>query len=383
MRKKYLIAGVVLALSLSMVGCGKDTGSTTAEGTTGDVTTEAEVASEEQTVSLLPMDSVDETVFTLNFDDISLGIKKIKGMNLGGSMNQWNSGELVSSGAFMYNGATLDESTIVYEYHLSNISGGGDEYKANDDGIGISYYANLYSASGDSWGWYGPLEEASIEYAENSNITAAKLYYEKELGGEKSLRVEVYVRNMDVLPWEEALSLTDDIYYNEGGEKSTDTIGHSETEGKYVYSYNNEVYGNDGVGDILGQDMEIIAKRLNNSIVNDLGGYQLDNYEVYYDIKKLTKDEFEKCSDIDEALDFEVQTITNGDGDEIVCRKVKTAYSQYVDFYKQLENENVAILVRVYEVDMNEVNPKDFIDLTKDCYFDFSYPEMYVTDNFN
>ena len=49
MRKKYLIAGVVLALSLSMVGCGKDTGKTTAEGTTGDVTTEAEVASDTDT----------------------------------------------------------------------------------------------------------------------------------------------------------------------------------------------------------------------------------------------------------------------------------------------------------------------------------------------
>ena len=49
MKKKYLIAGVVLALSLSMVGCGKDTGSTTAEGTTGDVTTEAEVASDTET----------------------------------------------------------------------------------------------------------------------------------------------------------------------------------------------------------------------------------------------------------------------------------------------------------------------------------------------
>lgn len=49
MRKKYLIAGVVLALSLSMVGCGKDTGSTTADGTTGDVTTEAEVASDTDT----------------------------------------------------------------------------------------------------------------------------------------------------------------------------------------------------------------------------------------------------------------------------------------------------------------------------------------------
>lgn len=49
MKKKYLIAGVVLALSLSMVGCGKDTGSTTADGTTGDVTTEAEVASDTDT----------------------------------------------------------------------------------------------------------------------------------------------------------------------------------------------------------------------------------------------------------------------------------------------------------------------------------------------
>lgn len=49
MRKKYLIAGVVLALGLSMIGCGKDTGSTTADGTTGDVTTEAEVASDTDT----------------------------------------------------------------------------------------------------------------------------------------------------------------------------------------------------------------------------------------------------------------------------------------------------------------------------------------------
>ncbi len=49
MRKKYLIAGVVLALSLSLVGCGKDTGSATADGTTGDVTTEAEVASDTDT----------------------------------------------------------------------------------------------------------------------------------------------------------------------------------------------------------------------------------------------------------------------------------------------------------------------------------------------
>lgn len=49
MRKKYLIAGVVLALSLSMVGCGKDTGKTTAEGTTENVTTEAEVASDTDT----------------------------------------------------------------------------------------------------------------------------------------------------------------------------------------------------------------------------------------------------------------------------------------------------------------------------------------------
>lgn len=49
MRKKYLIAGVVLALGLSMVGCGKDMGSTTADGTTGDVTTEAEVASDTDT----------------------------------------------------------------------------------------------------------------------------------------------------------------------------------------------------------------------------------------------------------------------------------------------------------------------------------------------
>lgn len=49
MRRKYLIAGVVLALSLSMVGCGKDTGKTTADGTTGDVTTEAEVASDTDT----------------------------------------------------------------------------------------------------------------------------------------------------------------------------------------------------------------------------------------------------------------------------------------------------------------------------------------------
>lgn len=46
MRKKYLIAGVALALSLSLVGCGKDTGSTIVDGTTGDVTTEAEVASD-------------------------------------------------------------------------------------------------------------------------------------------------------------------------------------------------------------------------------------------------------------------------------------------------------------------------------------------------
>ena len=49
MKKKYLIAGVVLALGLSMVGCGKDMGSTTADGTTGDVTTEAEVASDTDT----------------------------------------------------------------------------------------------------------------------------------------------------------------------------------------------------------------------------------------------------------------------------------------------------------------------------------------------
>ena len=49
MRKKHLIAGVVLALSLSMVGCGKDTSSTTADGTTENVTTEAEVASDTDT----------------------------------------------------------------------------------------------------------------------------------------------------------------------------------------------------------------------------------------------------------------------------------------------------------------------------------------------
>ncbi len=49
MRRKFLLVGAVLALGLSMVGCGKDTGSTTADGTTGDVTTEAEVASDTDT----------------------------------------------------------------------------------------------------------------------------------------------------------------------------------------------------------------------------------------------------------------------------------------------------------------------------------------------
>lgn len=141
------------------------------------------------------------------------------------------------------------------------------------------------------------------------------------------------------------------------------------------------MYGDSDVKNILG-DMEIIAKRPDNSTINDLGNYQLDNYEVYYQIKKLTKDEFEQCSDIDGGSDFEIQTIANGDADEIVCRKVKTEYAQYVDFYKQLDNENVAILIKVCEVDMNEVNPEDFIDLTKDCYFDFTYPAGYVSDKF-
>lgn len=49
MRKRFLMTGVAIVLALSMAGCGKDTGSTTADGTTGDVTTEAEVASDTDT----------------------------------------------------------------------------------------------------------------------------------------------------------------------------------------------------------------------------------------------------------------------------------------------------------------------------------------------
>lgn len=378
MRKKCLTAGVILALSLSMAGCGKNTTDATTEGTGTK-----EVVSEEQTVSLLPMDSKDETVFTLNSGDFSLGVKEIEGMNFGGSMNQWWSGELESSGAFMYNGDTLDESTIVYEYHLSDEAYTGEtESMANDDGTNILCYASCYFLACDAWAGETPLSQAEIDY-ESPDTTAARFSYEKEVASGKYLTIEVYVRNTDAFSWEEALPLTDDSYYNEGGESSTDTIGHSEIEGKYVYSYNyNEMYGDADVKNILG-DMEIIAKRPNNSTINDLGNYQLDNYEIYYQIKKLTKDEFEECSDIDGVLDFEIQTIVNGDGDEIVCRKVQTEYAQYVDFYKQLDNENVAILVRVCEVDMNEVNPEDFIDLTKDCYFDFTYPRISVSDIFN
>lgn len=374
MKKKYLIAEVVFALSLSMAGCGKDTGNTAAEGTA------AGANAEEQAASLLPMESVDETAFTLRVGDYSLNVKKIEGMNYGGSMNQWWNEEK-SSGAFMCNGDTIDESTIVYVYHLRDEAYTGEtESMANDDGTNILCYASCYFPTHDAWANETPLSQAEIDY-EAPDTTAARFSYEKELVGGKYLTVDVYARNTDAFPWEEALPLTDDSYYSEGevGETSTDTIGHSETEGKSVYYY----YESDSdVTAILGQDMEIIAKRPNNSTINHLGNYQLDNYEVYYQTKKLTKDEFEECSDIDGVSDFEIQTIVNGDGDEIVCRKVQTEYGQYVEFYKQLDNENVAILIEVCEVDMNEVNPEDFIDLTKDCYFDFAYSEGYVIDKF-
>lgn len=379
MKKKYLIVGGVLALSLSMAGCGKNTADESS-----DVVNETgieEADADAQSASLLLMESVDDTAFTLNIGDFSLGVKEIEGMNFGGSMNQWWSEELESSGAFMYNGDTLDESTIMYVYHLSDEAYTGEtESMANDDGTNILCYASCYFPTHDAWAGETPLSQAEIDY-ESPDTTAARFSYEKALVGGKYLTVDVYVRNTDAFPWEEALPLTDDSYYNEGGESSTDTIGHSETEGKYVYSYNYEMYGDADVKNVLG-DMEIIAKRPDNSTINDLGNYQLDNYEVYYQIKKLTKDEFEQCSDIDGVSDFEIQTIVNGDGDEIVCRKVKTEYAQYVDFYKQLDNENVAILIKVCEVDMNEVNPEDFIDLTKDCYFDFAYPAGYVSDKF-
>ena len=366
MKKKYLIAGVVLALSLSMVGCGKDTGNTAAEGTA------AGANAEEQAASLLPMESVDETAFTLRVGDFSLNVEKIEGMNIGETSNLWryvdSHLEIKDSSAYMYNGDTLEESTIAYEYCLRdekvNLGDLPTESMTNDDGTNILFYATYGAPSPDG-----------------EPIPPTSLNYEKELSGGKYLTVTVYVRNMDSPSFEEALTLTDDSYYSEGevGETSTDTIGHSETEGKYVYYY----YESDGdVTAILGQDMEIIAKRPNNSTIDAFGNYQLDNYEVSYRTKKLTKDEFEECSDIDGVSDFEIQTIVNGDGDEIVCRKVKTEYAQYVDFYKQLENENVAILVSVCEVDMNEVNPEDFIDLTKDCYFDFYYSESSVSDIF-
>lgn len=370
MRKRYLIAGVVLALSLSMVGCGKDTGNTVAEGTV------EETNAEEQAVSLLPMESVDETAFTLRIGDFSLNVEKIEGMNIGETSNLWRYVDthlkLKGSSAYMYNGDTLEESTIAYEYCLRdekvNLGDLPTESMTNDDGTNILFYATYGAPSPDG-----------------EPIPPTSLNYEKELSGGKYLTVTVYVRNMDSLLFEEALTLTDDSYYSEGevGETSTDTIGHSETEGKYVYSYYESA---DDVTAILGQDMEIVAKRLNNSTIIEYGDYQLDNYVISHQTKKLTKDEFEECSDIDSDIygvfDFEIQTIVNGDGDEIVCRKVKTEYAQYVDFYKQLENENVAILVRVYEVDMNEVNPEDFIDLTKDCYFDFCYSESSVSDIF-
>ena len=376
MKKKLFATGIAIAMVLSIVGCGKDAGNTAAEGTA------AGTNAEEQAVSLLPMESKDETAFTLSSGDFSLGVKEIEGMNFGGSMNRWWVEELESSGAFMYNGDTLDESTIVYVYHLSDEAYTGEtESMANDDGTNILCYASCYFPTPDAWAWETPLSQAEIDY-ESSDTTAARFSYEKELSGGKYLTVDVYARNTDAFPWEEALPLTDDSYYNEGGESSTDTIGHSEIEGKYVYSYNYEMYGDADVKAILGQDMEIIAKRPNNSTINDFGNYQLDNYEIYYQIKKLTKDEFEECSDIDGVSDAEIQTIVNGDGDDIICRKVQTEYAQYIDFYKQLENENVAILVRVCEVDMNEVNPEDFIDLTKDCYFDFAYSEGYVIDKF-
>lgn len=68
--------------------------------------------------------------------------------------------------------------------------------------------------------------------------------------------------------------------------------------------------------------------------------------------------------------------------DEIYCRKIKTEYDQYVEFYKQWEDENVTILIRVRKVDRSEMNPEDFIDLTKDCYFDFYHSESSVSDIF-
>lgn len=360
MRKKYLIAGVVLALSLSMVGCGKDTGSTTADGTTGDVTTEAEVASEEQGVSLLPMESTDETAFTLIVGDYSLGVKKIEGMNTSEISNSWRQVdsqlEIKYANAYMYNGDTLEESTIAYEYQLSDeASMDGTEPMTNDDGTDISFYAS-YDAP--------PSPDAETIYPTSLN-------YVKELSVGKYLTVKVYVRDMDSPLFEEALTLTDDSYYSEGevGETSTDTIGHSETEGQYAY-----------IG-----DTQIIAKKLNNSTWDAEGQYyQYNDYEIHYDIVNLTKDEFTGGSDIVvSSFGIENQTITNGDGDEIPCRKIKTEYDQYVEFYKQWEDENVTILIRVRKADRSEVNPEDFIDLTKDCYFDFYHSESSISDIFN
>ena len=358
MKKKYLIAGVVLALSLSMAGCGKDTGNTAAEGTV------EETKVEEQAASLLPMESVDETAFTLRVGDYSLNVKKIEGMNTSEISNSWRQVdsqlEIKYANAYMYNGDTLEESTIAYEYQLSDeASLDGTEPMTNDDGTDISFYAS-YDAP--------PSPDAETIYLTSLN-------YVKELSGGKYLTVKVHVRDMDRPLFEEALTLTDDSYYSDGevGETSTDTIGHSETEGQYAY-----------IG-----DTQIIAKKLNNSTWTwDTEGqwqyYQYNDYEIHYDMVNLTKDEFTGGSDIVvSSFDIENQTITNGDGDEIPCRKIKTEYDQYVEFYKQWEDENVTILIRVRKADRSEVNPEDFIDLTKDCYFDFYHSESSVSDIFN
>ena len=89
----------------------------------------------------------------------------------------------------------------------------------------------------------------------------------------------------------------------------------------------------------------------------------------------------------DSIVEVDRQTFTNGDGEDVVARKRQndTVYS-VVEIYKYLPDENLAIVISI-KADSNtmdvsdwiplmeDIQPEDYIDLTKDCYFSFDSDE--------
>lgn len=408
MKKKLFATGIAIAMVLSMVGCGAKTTDTAGVGND---------KRGGQAESGLLTDYTDETAFVLQSDDVSLGVKKIDGMNVGEMSEKWKEdGSLyrcTEKQGYMYNGATVEDSSIVYVYRIKDTAsidteGGIEETLVNSDGTGLgctlilNYSDDWFPILAEEYKDYDGLSEMLDEdqtdaYNGNSKMRSRVLRYVKRINDDKSLILSVLSTELDKNPLDDSLLLTTDQYYSLDAideSAAADTIGHSEAEGMLVsnFVYNEET----GDYDTIGGDREIVAKTPEGFEAGRAGGgFTYGNYCVLYNLVEVAPGEvldadnqyYGSWREDDSIVEVDRQTFTNGDGEDVVARKRQndTVYS-VVEIYKYLPDENLAIMISISADNntmdvsdwiplMEDIQPEDYIDLTKDCYFSFDSDE--------